>query len=86
MGKAHIYVYVTVVSRPRVDNWYGDQNPYLYSQQNNYIAQVKLDSSTEIAQEAASFSNLVAILACVREFASNNQCRTFLYGVAVVYW
>ena len=65
MGKAHIYVYVTVVSRPRVDNWYGDQNPYLYSQQNNYIAQVKLDSSTEIAQEAAHLSNLVAILACV---------------------
>jgi len=55
MGKAHIYVYVTVIFRLRVDNWYGDENPYLYSQQNNYITQVKLDSSTEIAQEAASF-------------------------------
>jgi len=42
-----------------VDNRPGDENPYLYIQENNYIAQVKLGSSIEIAQEATSFSNLV---------------------------
>ena len=72
-----MYVYVSVVPRLSADNQSGDENTYLYSQQNNYIVQVKLGSSIEITQEAASFSNLVAP-PCVREFSSNNQCHMFL--------
>jgi len=55
-------MYISVV--PRLDNLSGDENPYLYSEQNNYIAHVKLGSSIEIAQEATSFSSLV-VLSCV---------------------
>ena len=72
------YVYVSVVPRLKADNQSGDENPYSYCQQNNYIAQlkVKLGSSIEIAQEAASFPKLVAS-PCVWVFVSNNQCCTF---------
>ena len=49
-----MYVYVSVIPRLRADNWSGDENLYLYSQQNDYIAQVKLGRGIEIAQEATS--------------------------------
>ena len=70
-GKSHIYV--SVVRWLRADNCSGDENPYLYSQQNNYIAQVKLSSSIEIAQEAASFLK-PGCTTLWTEFASKNQC------------
>jgi len=44
-------MYVSVVPRLRADNWSGDENPYLYSQQNNYVTHVKLGSSIEIAKK-----------------------------------
>ena len=55
-----MYVYFRFVPRLKVDNRSKDENPHLYSQHNNYIAQVKHGSSIEIAQEAAYFSNLIA--------------------------
>ena len=68
-----MYIYIDVIPRPRVDNQSGDENPCLYSQQNNYITQVKLGSSIKVAQESASFSNVVAPLVY-----SSNQCHMFL--------